>query len=69
MMTRQVKQPQREIRAETREFAVQLVFGGAVILLVPLHGDFDRLTVPWLQRGQVGSIDQDSDTPGHPRAP
>ena len=37
--------------------------------LVLLHSDFDRLTIPWLQYGQVGPIDQDSDTPGHPRAP
>jgi hypothetical protein len=37
--------------------------------LVPLHSDFDRLTVPWFQCGQVGPINQDSDTPRHPRAP
>jgi predicted DNA-binding protein with PD1-like motif len=40
-----------------------------VSLLVPLHSDFDRLTVPWVQCGQVGTINQDSDTPGHPRPP
>ena len=34
----------------------------------PLHGDFDRLTVPWFQCGQVSAlINQDSDAPGHPR--
>ena len=38
-------------------------------LLVPLHSDFDRLTVPWFQCGQVGPINQDSDTPRHLRAP
>ena len=39
--------------------------------LVPLHSDFDRqrLTVPWFQRGQVGSINQDNNASGHPRAP
>jgi hypothetical protein len=37
-------------------------------MLVPLHSDFDRLTVPWFQCGQVGTINQDSDIPGHPRA-
>ena len=37
--------------------------------LVPLHSDFDRLTVPWFQCGQIGAINQDSDTPGHPRTP
>jgi hypothetical protein len=36
--------------------------------LVPLHSDFGRLTVPWFQYGQVGTINQDSDIPGHPRA-
>ena len=41
----------------------------SVYELVPLHSDFDRLTVPWFQCGQVGTINQDSDTPGHPRAP
>ena len=43
--------------------------GGGHTALVPLHGDFDRLTVPWFQCGQVGPINQDSDTPRHPRAP
>jgi hypothetical protein len=38
-------------------------------VLVPLHSDSDRLTVPWFQCGQVGPINQDSDTPRDPRAP
>ena len=43
--------------------------GGERAVLVPPHSDFDRLTVPWFQCGQVGTINQDSETPGHPRAP
>ena len=42
---------------------------GPLLELVPLHSDFDRLTVPWFQCGQVGTINQDSDTPGQPRPP
>ena len=47
----------------------ELAMRGLMEMLVPLHSDFDRLTVPWFQCGQVGAIDQDSDTPRHPRAP
>jgi hypothetical protein len=46
-----------------------VVPAGALADLVPLHSDFDRLTVPWFQCGQVGPMNQDSDTPRHPRAP
>jgi hypothetical protein len=48
-----------------RIFRYRTVF----VTLVPLHIDFDRLTAPWFQCGQVGTINQDSDIPGHPRAP
>ena len=41
----------------------------SIVLLVPLHSDFDRLTVLRFQCGQVGPINQDSDTPRDPRAP
>jgi hypothetical protein len=50
-------------------FAAKFALSENHIRLVPLHSDFDRLTVPWIQCGQVGPIDQDSDTPRHPRAP
>jgi hypothetical protein len=35
----------------------------------PPHSDFDWLTVPRFQCGQVGTMNQDSDIPGRPRAP
>jgi hypothetical protein len=50
-------------------FAAKFALSENHIRLVPLHSDFDRLTVPWFQCGQIGAINQDSDTPGHPRTP
>jgi hypothetical protein len=58
---------------EARPLSIDVHVGSRIrlrrTLLVPLHSDFDRLSVPWFQCGQVGTINQDSDTPGHPRAP
>jgi three-Cys-motif partner protein len=59
----------KELCAQYPHVRVEALKEEANEALVPLHSGFDGLNLRWLQRGQEGVIDEDSDTARHPWAP